>query len=135
MSTKKQSPWCGYSILKTPIYLGLALNKEQYYEILKKLKVDSSDESKRFDKPSSMGFTQVLTSKGGVCCVVCLTNSKEEDVISTLVHESYHVYEEIMSFIGEKTPSSEFSAYTIQSVFDTLYSKYKELCSEQSKQV
>lgn len=47
-------------------------------------------------------------------------------VVSTLVHESVHVWQEFKSIIGEDNPSREFEAYSIEGIFTELMRQYGE---------
>jgi hypothetical protein len=41
----------------------------------------------------------------------------DSEKVALLVHESVHVWQEIRKRMGEKEPSSEFEAYSVQSIF------------------
>lgn len=72
------------------------------------------------ENPRAMGVTFDLCG----LVVVCLpTNVKTP----TLVHESVHVFEAVMRDIGEKHPSEEFRAYSIQAIFEALQAEYIRL--------
>ena len=50
----------------------------------------------------------------------------DSEKVALLVHESVHVWQEIRNRMGEKEPSSEFEAYSVQSIFLGLLSLYQE---------
>lgn len=50
----------------------------------------------------------------------------DSEKVALLVHESVHVWQEIRNRMGEKEPSSEFEAYSVQSIFLGLLSIYQE---------
>jgi hypothetical protein len=54
-----------------------------------------------------------------------LTRGKDK-TLGLLVHECYHVCERIFLLMGEERPSSEFFAYTIQAVFQSLTAELRE---------
>lgn len=69
------------------------------------------------------------TSEGEVCVVVTITGHEQRtlpQVHALLVHEAVHIWQEIRSIIGEKEPSSEFEAYSIQSISQRLMESYAE---------
>lgn len=52
--------------------------------------------------------------------VACSLNRGKDKCLGLLVHECWHVCERIFILMGEKQPSSEFAAYTLQAVFQSL---------------
>lgn len=53
-------------------------------------------------------------------------NVTDSEKVALLVHESVHVWQEIRKRMGEREPSSEFEAYSVQSIFLGLLSLYQE---------
>lgn len=53
-------------------------------------------------------------------------NVTDSEKVALLVHESVHVWQEIRNRMGEKEPSIEFEAYSVQSIFLGLLSLYQE---------
>jgi hypothetical protein len=49
----------------------------------------------------------------------------DSEKVALLVHESVHVWQEIRKRMGEKEPSCEFEAYSVQSIFLGLLSIYQ----------
>ncbi|KCY47724.1 hypothetical protein J715_3367 [Acinetobacter baumannii 1571545] len=43
-----------------------------------------------------------------------------------LLHEAVHVWQKVKKLMGEKEPSSEFEAYSIQSIAQDLFKMYEE---------
>lgn len=74
-------------------------------------------------------YTHTLTSTHhGTICIVMMSDTIEyEDVLATIAHEAVHIKQGLMQQIGEDNPSDEFEAYTIDSIFETLLSDYKQL--------
>ncbi len=67
-------------------------------------------------------------------CVVQIGESWKWDIhylMSTLVHESVHIWQAIKVAMCESDPSDEFEAYSIEAVFGELLEQY--LKSEQAK--
>lgn len=61
-------------------------------------------------------------------CIVVIprvNDLKESYIPELLVHESVHVWQFFADKIGEKSPSIEFEAYTIQEIFRNLMGEYK----------
>lgn len=54
-----------------------------------------------------------------------LTRGKDK-CLGLLVHECWHVCERIFILMGEKNPSSEFTAYTLQAVFQGIVAELRQ---------
>lgn len=52
-------------------------------------------------------------------------NVTDSEKVALLVHESVHVWQEIRKRMGEKEPSCEFEAYSVQSIFLGLLTIYQ----------
>lgn len=65
-------------------------------------------------------------------CVVCLAPDTLDrdpvDVILTLVHEAVHVFQRLCDSIGERAPSREFEAYSIERIAESLICEYRRRC-------
>ena len=63
----------------------------------------------------------------GLAAVVCLgdvSRRSPDGVAALLVHEAVHVWQAFCGHIGEKSPSDEFEAYSIQSISYELLSAF-----------
>lgn len=54
------------------------------------------------------------------------TERKPIEVYGLLLHEAVHVWQKIRKLMGEKEPSSEFEAYSIQAIAQDLFEMYEE---------
>lgn len=73
---------------------------------------------------------QVTWFEGGRKQIVQLGSTEGIDpvaVVGLLAHESVHVWQAIRNYIGEKEPSREFEAYSIQRILQDLLWSHKEL--------
>lgn len=48
------------------------------------------------------------------------------DALWTIVHEAVHVWQKMISFIGEESPGIEAEAYTIEHIAKMLYTHYEK---------
>lgn len=48
------------------------------------------------------------------------------EVYGLLLHEAVHVWQKVKKLMGEKEPSSEFEAYSIQAIAQDLFKMYEE---------
>lgn len=61
--------------------------------------------------------------------VVQLGDTSERKLIEIyglLLHEAVHVWQKVKNLMGEKEPSSEFEAYSIQAIAQDLFIMYEE---------
>lgn len=65
---------------------------------------------------------------GGIVCVVCIAPMDHDPIAicALLVHEAVHVWQEWCGAAGEREPSAEFEAYSIQSIAGRLMWAYRE---------
>lgn len=65
----------------------------------------------------------------GTYAIVQLGDTSERkpiEVYGLLLHEAVHVWQKIRKLMGEKEPSSEFEAYSIQAIAQDLFEMYEE---------
>ncbi|MEF0130076.1 hypothetical protein [Acinetobacter baumannii] len=75
------------------------------------------------------GAAQVISIPEGAYAVVQLgdTSDKEKiEVYGLLLHEAVHVWQIVKKLMGEREPSSEFEAYSIQAIAQDLFKMYEE---------
>ncbi|OTT38761.1 hypothetical protein CAS79_11720 [Acinetobacter pittii] len=72
---------------------------------------------------------QVDFYSDGSYAVVQLGDTSERKLIEIyglLLHEAVHVWQKVKKLMGEKEPSSEFEAYSIQAIAQDLFKMYEE---------
>lgn len=72
---------------------------------------------------------QVDFYSDGAYAVVQLGDTSERNLIEVyglLLHEAVHVWQKVRKLMGEKEPSSEFEAYSIQEIAQDLFKMYEE---------
>ncbi|EHU1703071.1 hypothetical protein A1Z17_RS05650 [Acinetobacter baumannii] len=72
---------------------------------------------------------QVDFYSDGAYAVVQLGDTSERNLIEVyglLLHEAVHVWQKVKKLMGEKEPSSEFEAYSIQAIAQDLFKMYEE---------
>lgn len=72
---------------------------------------------------------QVDYYNGGEKCVVQLGKTKGRplnQVYGLLLHEAVHIWQRVKKLMGEKDPSIEFEAYSIQRIAQDLFDMYKD---------
>ncbi len=81
--------------------------------------------------PSTAGGCTAFELDGKTCVLVTIRDGAEKrhcevEVFGLLVHEATHVWQKIRDSIGEREPSIEFEAYSMQAIFQGLLSAWKE---------
>ncbi|WP_146097128.1 hypothetical protein [Brucella oryzae] len=81
--------------------------------------------------PYTDGRCTTFTNEGKVVCIVTLRDGSENErsiseITGLLVHEATHVWQTIRDDIGEKDPSPEFEAYSMQAIFQGLFTAFQE---------
>ncbi|MDC5485845.1 hypothetical protein NRA67_18900, partial [Acinetobacter baumannii] len=72
---------------------------------------------------------QVDFYSDGAYAVVQLGDTSERKLIEIyglLLHEAVHIWQKVKKLMGEKEPSSEFEAYSIQAIAQDLFKMYEE---------
>jgi len=108
------------------------LEEKEFNRELKKRKIAKEDWPKFISNNHSHATTHFFASPDGdsFSTIVCLDNSIErpiEQIYALLVHEAVHIWQDVKELIGEKEPSSEFEAYSLQQISQNLMFAYKGL--------
>jgi len=72
---------------------------------------------------------QVDFYSDGAYVIVQIGEAADKDQIQVyglLLHEAVHVWQKVKKLMGEKEPSPEFEAYSIQSIAQDLFEMYEE---------
>jgi hypothetical protein len=124
--------WLDRTIIRSPVFYALATSQKLLDQELKRLKVPHN-----FGINKGDASTNFLTNEDGdPVAIVCLFNYKALDILqvySLLVHEAVHVFQEIRDNIGEKYPSSEFEAYAIQRISQSLMFEFNRQTKGKSR--
>ncbi len=116
--------WLSWHLVPCPDY-ALCLTDAQFRAKLKELGV--TDDLVFTSKDAS---THTFEKGRDVTCIVTLRDNPEFSgiqVAAILVHEAVHVWQTVRSMMGEEAPSSEFEAYSIQSIAQGLMGEYARL--------
>lgn len=119
--------WLDRNLVQSPCFLTLCASPATFAHVLKHLKVPQ-DQTPAFVSGGKSATVHFFESpEHNLCAVVCISpNATVEpiQVAALLVHEAVHVWQAIREDLGEKDPSSEFEAYSIQSIAQGLMYEY-----------
>lgn len=130
MSKKKiKNEWLDRNVFILPLYYTLCLTKKQFRDSLKHFKI-RGPKSYSFQADSGSDATcHFFKNKlGKEAAIVCLTvgeNNTGVEISGLLLHEAIHIWQTCMKMIGERKPSSEFEAYGIQCIAQSLMQEYE----------
>lgn len=119
--------WLDRETVVTP-HMILCGSEEEFLAVMKHLGCKYFD---RWLSIGSGGKMHTLTSEDKITCVVCIDFSTTKDhllpeICGMLIHEAAHVWQELCDSIGEKSPSKEFEAYSIQCISQRLIADFME---------
>ena len=123
--------WLDRHTVRTP-HMILCLSAKEYARVVDHCKVPSPDAW--IDERRQAACVHTWEREGVLTCVVCLhPNTLNEDpieVAGTLVHESVHIFQQLCDSIGERNPSREFEAYSIQRISQELMTEFRRRMSK-----
>jgi len=122
--------WCDQALVYNPYKLALCLTEKQYRHELRKLGIPE-----KLWSPFVLEGCQATThtfdnvSGGSSVILICVDDgcATLNQIHAILVHEAMHVWQRIKKAIGEKRPSKEFEAYSMQSITQRLFNAYDEM--------
>lgn len=107
--------------LITGPYYALCLDEKIFKSETKRLGIESPPEFCRSGADASTHYLE--HPKHGLVCLVCFRKDRKHTKIqqyALLVHEAVHIWRAWRESVGEKDPSSEFEAYAIQAISQSL---------------
>jgi len=122
--------WLDGCLVISPVPYCLCTDEKRFKKVMKTLRVPKSQRPSFLGRETSDAATHVLeTSDGDRCAVVTIRKQGDktaEQVYALLVHEAVHIWQFVREGLGEDSPSSEFEAYSIQSISQSLMEEYRE---------
>lgn len=123
-SKQPKIKWLERRLMLGP-HLVLCLTEAEYHKALDHLKIPMEDRHKWL---ASYGEVHTFENDEGMVCIVCIAlktirSKPASEVARILVHEAVHVWQQYSKDIGEKEPSSEFEAYSIEAIFTVLFTE------------
>ena len=121
--------WIDRDLIISPYCIGLCQSEKSFIKEMKRLKMPDREIPTWVDetKDAQVHYLDGAT-KREKCCIVCIKerpDTKPNEIIGLLIHESVHVWQWIKEEINEKSPSTEFEAYSIQNIAQKLIESYK----------
>lgn len=123
--------WCDRALVESPYNYGICFTKEDYQATLKANGVQEIeyDECGLGDPKGSARVSFYKPMSGQRLAIVCLGEGHEKlkltVVYGLLVHESAHIWQAILEEQCDTEPSSEYEAYSLQSISQNLMEQYE----------
>jgi hypothetical protein len=107
----------------------LCLSQKEFSKELKRLKIVSDEPLVKNSWSSATAHKMSGPNNEFIAIVTLADRAKDmeiEQVYALLVHEAVHLWQWQCELIGERDPSSEFEAYSIQAISQELMFAYKD---------
>ncbi len=121
--------WLDRSLVTSPVHYGLCKTEKAFKKELKRLGIRKKDRPDFLKSSYADATVHFFESEGKECAIVCLGDTKghtPNEIVGLLIHEAVHIWQEIKANIGEQHPSSEFEAYSIQTIAQNLIEAYSK---------
>lgn len=132
MKKKHRDKWLDRCAVQLPYCYRLCVTEKEFHKEMKRLGVPKGN------WPSFLAATHADATShffnhadGGKCAIVCMhKETKQErskdECFGLLVHEAVHIWQACREVIGEKEPSMEFEAYSMQRIAQNLIWSWME---------
>jgi hypothetical protein len=121
--------WMDRSLVISPVFYGLCKDKKAFKKALKHLGIKKKDRPDYLLTTHADATVHYFKQDNKITAVICMgdcTERSTSEIAGLLIHEAVHVWQEIKRNIGEYDPSSEFEAYSIQTIAQRLIEAFYE---------
>lgn len=129
----KRAIWCSRMMMRSP-YFCLCLDEATFHSELKRLDLSRNEWPNFLHTPQAHAAAHFIEHKSGKRAVIVCMGSREGrtsiEIAGLLIHEAVHIFDDEMDFIGERQPSKEFRAYSIQHLAQELLQAYVDASGE-----
>ncbi len=132
MQTSKPQ-WCDRRLIVNPYHVALCLSEEAFEATLTEIGVPPNMWPDWIKAPWSDATAHIIEHKDTRLSVVCMRGWEGRnpiEVAGLLVHEAVHIWQEVCDIIGERHPSAEFEAYSIQAIAQDLMQGFVDATSQ-----
>jgi hypothetical protein len=130
--------WIDRSLITNPFNLCLCVTEKQYKKALDRLKIKPEDRTPYLYRPTSGATVHRFDNQGdgehaAIVCISERTDLTKNQIFATIAHEVSHLTDYVMQELGEDRPSTEFKAYCVQRMCQSLFNAYDELKKKQKR--
>lgn len=115
--------WLDRALVLSPLCFGICITAKSFEAELDRLNVPKEGRPAFISNGAGATTHFLERADGSQSAIVCIIKPKEitrHQLNALLVHEAVHIWQETRSSLGEKSPSSEFEAYSVQSISQSL---------------
>lgn len=114
--------WCNRGW--QPVYFGFCPSEGAWRREMKKM--GCADVA----YPDTDARASTFDNNGKVCCIVTVRDGAEDkhtvsELAGLIVHEAVHIWQAVRDKMQEREPSIEFEAYSVQAIFQELWSAWE----------
>lgn len=119
--------WLSRTLVVSPYHWCLCTTEEQFHKALRALKVRDWPPFLKGTADATIHFFEEDGGGGGRSAIICLKEGDRSppQTHALLVHEATHLWREICLHIGEREPSAEFEAYSMQALSQAVIEEYE----------
>lgn len=120
-----RAAWCDRNLIKSPVYYTIATSEKIMQRELKRLKVpDKFEHVSSGSDATTQSFTDETGKQISIVCFYDHKSNPDLLNLSLIVHEAVHIWQKIRDSMGEKEPSAEFEAYSVQMISQELFLEF-----------
>ena len=122
--------WLSRELITSPYYIGLCTDEKAFNADLKNMRIPKKERPEFLINEYSNATVHFFENTDGKnCAIVCIHKKQPKKITRAqidclLVHEAVHIWQRVKENIGERFPSLEFEAYSIQSIAQSLIEEY-----------
>lgn len=122
--------WLNRRLIDCPYMIALCLSEADYHSTLKRLKIKPENQDAWDHGMADAKMRHFLSADGKEMFAIVTVNPERVggmfgyQIAAMLCHEAVHVFQRSCEAMGEKYPSDEFMAYSIQSIAQELMRSY-----------
>lgn len=120
----KSPVWCDRRIIVNPFHMGVCLTEEAFWRAMNYMKIPVGDRPPFISTPQANATLHTFShTSGKQVALLCMRDWEGRnpiEVAGLIVHEAVHLWQQVREYIGEKNPSSEFEAYSVQAIAQDL---------------
>lgn len=120
--------WCDQALIIAPVDYGLCASEAVFHRELRKMGVPKADWPRFVRNEWSNATAHTFANDNGrlsvLVCIGDVSGRTGVEIAGLIVHEATHIWQQMRKRIGERKPSHEFEAYSIQCISQRLMESF-----------